>query len=563
MSLAILIGVIVLALLGWWKPLLGDRFLRPIEHFAYRFAKRKTRTFVSVGVAAVVCRLAILPLQPVPLPIIHDEFSNLLAADTFAHGRLANPPHPMWIFFDTFHVLQHPTYVSKYPPAEGMVLALGELLGMPWLGTLLTLGLMSMAMTWMLQGWLPPQWAMLGGIFVVWRLCLFNNWFDGYMGGAVAALGAALVLGAYPRVIGFSRGRYAVWLGVGIVILALSRPLEGFLFCVPVAIWLVFAAFRRVRKGAYRVVLQTLVLPCSGVVGAGLFWLGYYNWRTSGNPFVFAYSLYHQSYFAYPLFAWQKMPPPLHYSNPQFEAFFNGWHRTAFRLTLRGWAKRAIFALIVWYQVYLGRILTIPLLAFARVWRDRRVRLPLIEMLFCLIGLLSVVWFQPHYAAPTAAALFVLVMQSMRHLRRFMCSGRPFGVYLSRLVVILVACWTLALSWHWARNPMTPWSKQRVQVAKRLQSLPGNHLVIVSYAPNHNPHQEWVYNAADIDAAKIVWARAIPGLDIDPLLSYFANRKVWILSPDETPPRLTEYPFSNRLGGRQTGPGGPEPGEPR
>jgi hypothetical protein len=256
------------------------------------------------------------------------------------------------------------------------------------------------------------------------------------------------------------------------------------------------------------------------------------------------------------------MPPPLHYLNPQFEAFFNRWHRMIFRLNRELWRIRAVMSLDVWYQVYLGPILAIPVLALTRILQDRRMRLPLTEILFCGIGLLSIVWFQPHYAAPMAAALFVVVMQSMRHLRRFTCLGRPFGVYLTRLMVILAACWTFALVWHWSRNPSTPWSKARVQIADRLRSLPGKQLVIVSYTPNHNPHQEWVYNAADIDSAKIVWARAIPGVDLNPLLNYFANRKVWILYADETPSRLTEYPVPNRPEGPQTAPPGQPPGEP-
>jgi hypothetical protein len=563
LSFSILAGVVFLALVGWWKPLLGDRWLRPIERHAYRLARRKTTIALAIGIGAVLSRLAILPLQPVPLPTIHDEFSNLLAADTFAHGRLANPPHPMWIFFDTFHVLQHPTYVTKYLPGEGLVLALGQLLGMPWLGTLLTLGLMSMAMTWMLQGWVPPHWAMLGGIFVVWQLCLFNPWFDGYLGAPIAALGAALVLGAYPRVIVFSRARYAAWMGIGLVILALTRPLEGFLFSLPVAIGLVFTAHHSLQRVSYQVIFQTLLVPCAVVIGAGLIWLGYYNWRTSGNPLVFAYSLYHWAYFNYPIFAWQKMPPPLRYSNPQFEAFFNGWNRTAFRLTATQWGMRTWIALAMWWQAYLGRILTIPFMAFARVWRDRRVRLPLIQVVVCGLGLLSVVWFQPHYAATMEAAVLLLLMQSMRHLRRFTCSGRPFGIYLTRLVIVLAVFWTVALVWHWGHNAPTPWSKQREQIAERLNSQPGEHLVLVSYALNHNPHQEWVYNAADIDRSKIVWARAIPGRDLAPLLNYFANRKVWIVYPEETPPRLNDYARVHPPGGPQSVPAGQRAREPR
>ena len=86
-------------------------------------AKRKLLAVISIGAAAIFLRIAILPLVPVPIPEFHDEFSYLLAADTFAHGRVTNPPHPMWIYFDTMHVNQLPTYMSKYPPAPGLALA--------------------------------------------------------------------------------------------------------------------------------------------------------------------------------------------------------------------------------------------------------------------------------------------------------------------------------------------------------------------------------------------------------------------------------------------------------
>ena len=72
----------------------------------------------------------------------------------------------------------------------------------------------------------------------------------------------------------------------------------------------------------------------------------------------------------------------------------------------------------------------------------------------------------------------------------------------------------------------------RARIERQLEATPGEHLVIVRYSANHDVHQEWVYNAADIDHSKIVWAREIPGVDLQPLLEYFHNRTIWTVDPD-------------------------------
>ncbi len=89
-----------------------------------------------------------------------------------------------------------------------------------------------------------------------------------------------------------------------------------------------------------------------------------------------------------------------------------------------------------------------------------------------------------------------------------------------------------------------PLGLPRARVLAELESYPGPQLAIVRYAPDHAPFDDWVYNAADIDKSKVVWAREMEPGNCADLLRYFRDRRVWLVEPDSNPPKLSPWPRS-------------------
>ena len=543
-------------------PRLGGRGFARMERLFALLAQIQGLLVAGVGLSVIVLRLAILPLFPVPLPFVPDDFSFLLACDTFAHGRLANPTPAMWTHFESIHITMQPTYQSMYFPGQGLLLAVSKVvMGNPWIGLLIVSALMCAALCWMLQAWLPPSWALLGGAIAVLRLGTFSYWTNTYhAGGSLGALGGALILGGLPRLMRTARMRYAVLIGIGIAMLGLTRPYEGILMCLPVgfvlARWMMKGKNRPSPAAMARLAAVPLLFGMAAVA-----WMGYYDYRAFGNPLTPPYTVNRNTYAIAPYYVWQHARPEPHYRYKEMQVFYHkgeadfyeGYHSFA------GFLKQTLIKIGFMFLFFSGFALLPPLLMVRHIFLDRRIRFLLICVLVLAAGMAIEIYLLPHYVAPFTGAFYVIGLQMMRHLRQWKPEKKPVGLTLARLTVticvVMAGLRIFAGPLHIAQSEWPPsnWNfnwfgpehfgTERAQMETWLDHQPGQQLVIVRYWGNHDPFDEWVYTAADIDRSQVIWARDGDPAGNPELIRYYKDRNVWLVEPDATPARIQLYPM--------------------
>jgi hypothetical protein len=536
-------------------------WIRKIDRTFLRLANRP---IWSLGIAALFSLLGnvgVTLFLGVPPPAVHDEYSYWLAADTFTHGRLTNPPHPLWVQFETFHVLQQPTYASKYPPGQGLVLAAGQVLtGYLIVGVWISSALACAAIGWMLRAWTRARWALLGSLLVSLHP-LMVDWNHNYWGGSVALLGGALVLGAMRRIITPSRllatrsgaGLFnGGCLGIGMSVLANSRPYEGMILSL-LALTTILVALVRNREILIWPILSR-VLPSAGLILAlAVAWMVYYNWRVTGNPMRMPYMIYQEQYAASPSFLWNSLKAIPDYRHKEIQDFWLNFERPIYegQQGLLGWLKGAAWKAGVLFHSAFPSVIVLLSLAGLPVALSRTlwVRIALFYLFLFYVGLLPVVGMIGHYAAPVAGLFFYLIVESLRLIRVYHWSGMHVGQWAVRCLLLGWCLWLIPkiieLNRFDAEDKCHNQAKERAAILNRLRHEPGQHLLVVRYSPDHSYHAEWVYNDADIDGAKVIWAREMDTEHNRKLLEYFKNRHIWLVEADKIPPRVIAYPTNS------------------
>jgi hypothetical protein len=535
--------------------LLPAPFRGAAEFFGYLASKRWLACVVSIA-AALVLRAALLPWIPIPEPWVHDEFDYLLGADTFASGRLANPPHSLGVFFETLYVNQLPTYGSKHPPGQALILAAGQrIFGHPWFGVWLSAGVMCGAICWMLQGWLPPRSALTGGGLAAVQAGGLGYWVNSYYGGAAAAIAGSLLLGAIPRIVKSPRPRQLLVGGIGIGMLAFTRPYEGVLLTIVCAVATPLWMKSRGRSPRQLLSLR-LLLPGGAATAALLLALGYYNFRATGNALVLPYQVNVAAYSPVPIFLWQspRAAAP-QYRNPAIRAYWMYWEAEYYAWRSRPFLKLASICYAAWrYFFRSSAIALIPILGCLGMWRLAWVRYAVLIPALLLFGHLAVPGAtESHYLAPVAGLFFLFGAGGLRFLSTFRYRN---GKRARALPALIIAAWLLSFAAEAAISINDPakarageyqvpgWQafvRNRRAILNQLNRDPAHHLVIVRYAPGHNVHLEWIYNRASIDESTVVWARDRGPLENRLLLQHFRGRKVWFLNADDEHPGPTLY----------------------
>ncbi len=543
--------LLLVVIVGWWHPNLWRKGFRRIERGWRRIAEQPLKAGLLIITVSLLLSAGLSTIVRWPAPVIADEFSYLLAADTFAAGRLTNPRHPFGEHFESLHIIQNPSYASKYQPAQGLLLAASRrIAGSPVFGLWASIALGCLAIYWMLLAWSRRQHALLGALLAAVHPIVLE-WGQNFWGGGLPLLGGALTLGATGRICRSPRRRDGLILGVGLAILANCRPFEGAVLGLLCAALAGYALLRREIVTTPAHFLKVAIMPLLVLLPV-VSMMGFYNKRVTGNPFRMPYLTHQQTYAIATPFIWQSLQPQPVYRHDSIRRFYLEYELESWRSvrSLSGFIKKGVIRKVgILLRSYLATMPMALVLIFAllwpflrpiTLWREKQLRRLWILFGCFLVMVLGETWLLPHYIAPAAGLIFLLAVESWRLVRVWKVGRKRTGLWLSRAVLLgsLLAVINLGFRLDRDQQRSWAWADERSRIEREMPADGNRHLLLVRYGLKHNVHQEWVYNGAEIDQAKVVWAREMDRESNQRLRSYYADRICHLVEIDDGPPTL-------------------------
>ena len=281
-------------------------------------------------------------------------------------------------------------------------------------------------------------------------------------------------------------------------------------------------------------------MPCLLLLGLACAWMLYYNWRGTGNALQMPYTLNQAAYHVSKPFLFQQPSPIPQYHNPQMRTFYMFHEYPDLLLSRSQWGIQRLMGrkFFCYYVALVWPVLLLFVPGMLLAARSPELRVVFLAVILMLLGLTMQLWpAHGHYAAPASGAVLLILLHALRQLRT--ARNSAWLPWFARAIVLSLFLWMLVPISDRLWNPYglenyTPSDRadlpkeiDRERLLAQLSRLPGQHLILVHYSMRDVPSKEWVYNRADIDASKIVWARDMGPQANQELLRYYADRRIW------------------------------------
>ena len=533
----------------------------------FRFLSRTPNAVLVFGLVGFLLPMIYGFIFGFPIPHVHDELSYLLAADTFANGNLTNPTPQFWEHFESPHILLTPSYMSKYPPMQGLFMATGQFtFGHPIYGVWLSCGAAAASLFWMLTGWTRVRWAFLGTLLMIVLVGINGYWAQSYWGGMPVAVGGALFFGGFRRLF----KKLSFWMTsimvLGGVVMVNSRPFEGFLTMLP-ALTVLFVWLLRDKANFVSRKFSQVVLPGFLFAGIALSAMFYYNFRVTGNVFNLPYAEHTRQYLPTPLFIFQSTNEAAIKGHSRLREFYESYDNSdaGFPRVLS-----AFFELIFLIPFFL---LSPPLMIFLYVtaplliYRNKWFAFVAGTILFVFAWMSLAVWYENyHYAASLTCLFFLLVAEGFRQFAVLGKIKEEFNksITVGLLTVLVLASFlysqvvlpesVIAFTGENTTTPQITFDKAikltipgratflKAEIEQSAEKLPNKYLAIVSFDAGYSFHDEIVYNKANIENSKLIWAYDLGAEKNEALLSYYKDRKILVIKVSDSQLEINPLP---------------------
>ena len=394
----------------------------------------------------------------------------------------------------------------------------------------------------MFQAWVAPPYSLAATLLAIVTWGFTTYWINSYWGGAVPALGGALIIGAVPRLAQRIHLAPVLAATTGAVLLANSRPYEGSLTVLSSAAVLGWW-MRREKRPLTLLLDRRVLLPVAAIGVPVLLAMGYYNFRTTGKATRLPYAVNQEAYAASPQFYFLPPPPIPAYRHEAIRQLWVDWDRqlylAAHHNPLAPWKFSATFLL----PFYVLNLLGLAALAGLFIGKRSTVLPALGILALAMLGVMLEKSILAHYLAPMCGVWLILAAAAMEACG---ARGRAGGMVVAMVLAVAIGASVSEVAGQARMAPPAPGGLDtRPRLIANLERQGGRHLILVRYTPAHSAHNEWVYNDADIDGSPVVWARDMGEEKNRELLDYYKDsrsRHIWLLEADAPHPDLQPYP---------------------